>query len=129
MTWPLVPIDGKTLDWPRKIAQAVNWLIGNKQPLNDTLTDLSGRSVGVTAGTDIPDRDDADARYVQQDVGAAWTAPTGTASRATFATFAGQTITNPPTQAEVQAIDDHVKLLSERMKALVDDLQANGTLT
>lgn len=129
MTWPLVPVDGKTLDWPRKIAQAINWLIGNKQPLNGTLTDLSARNVGAASGTDIPDRDDADARYVMQDVGAAWAAPTGTAARTTFATFAGQTISNPPTQAEVQAIDDHVKLLSERVKALVDDLQANGTLT
>lgn len=66
---------------------------------------------------------------VQQDVGAAWTAPTGTASRATFATYAGQTVSNPPTQAEVQAIDDHLVILSQRMKAVIDDLKANGALT
>lgn len=70
-----------------------------------------------------------DAPYVSQDVGAAWAAATGTASRATFATFAGQTITNPPTQAEVEAIDDHVVILSQRLKALIDDLKANGALT
>lgn len=55
-----------------------------------------------------------------------WSTASGTASRATFATFAGQTITNPPTQAEVQAIDDHVKILSQRLKALIDDLHATA---
>ncbi len=87
------------------------------------------RAMGVGAGTSIPTRTDADARYVMQDVGSAWTAPTGTASRATFASYAGQTISVLYTQAEVQAIDDHVKVLSQRLKALVDDLQANGALT
>lgn len=69
------------------------------------------------------------AGYVPADYGATWTVATGTASRATFATFAGQTISAAPTQAEVQAIDDHLKVLSQRMKALVDDLKANGALT
>lgn len=53
-----------------------------------------------------------------------WTAPTGTASRATYVTYAGQTISNPPTQAQVQAIDDHLKILSRHQKALIDDLAA-----
>jgi hypothetical protein len=57
-----------------------------------------------------------------------WTAPSGTATRTTFATFAGQTISNPPTQAQVQAIDNHVKILSERVKALIDDLTTHGLL-
>jgi hypothetical protein len=56
-----------------------------------------------------------------------WTVPTGTADRTTFATFAGQTITSPPTQAEVQAIDDHVVILSQHYKALIDDLHATGS--
>jgi hypothetical protein len=55
-----------------------------------------------------------------------WATATGTATRTTFATFAGQTISNPPTQAQVQAIDNHVKILSERMKALIDDLHATA---
>lgn len=70
-----------------------------------------------------------DSRYVNENVGPAWVAPTGTAARTTFATYAGQTISNPPTQAEVQAIDNHVKILSQRLKALIDDLQLNNSLT
>ena len=57
-----------------------------------------------------------------------WVAPTGTASRATFASYAGQTVSDPPTQAEVQAIDDHLKVLSETLKALIDDLTTHGLI-
>jgi hypothetical protein len=57
-----------------------------------------------------------------------WGAPTGTAARTTFATFAGQTISAVPTQAEVQNIDDHVKILSQRLKALIDDLTTQKVL-
>jgi hypothetical protein len=87
------------------------------------------RDIGITDATDIPTRGDADSRYVQQDAGAAWTAASGTASRGTFATYTAPAITNPPTQAEVQAIADHLQILSQRVKGLVDDLKANGALT
>lgn len=66
---------------------------------------------------------------VQQDVGPAWAAATGTATRSTFASYAGQAVSNPPTQAEVQAIDNHLVIISQRFKALLDDLKANGALT
>ena len=56
-----------------------------------------------------------------------WANPSGTAARANYAVFAGQTITNPPTQAEVQAIDDHVVILSQTLKALIIDLHANAS--
>jgi hypothetical protein len=55
-----------------------------------------------------------------------WTPATGTATRTTFATFAGQDISATPTEAEVQAIDDHVKILSEHLKALIDDLHVTA---
>jgi hypothetical protein len=57
-----------------------------------------------------------------------WTAPTGTATRSTFATYAGQDVSALYTEAEVQAIDDHVKVLSERLKALIDDLTTHGLI-
>lgn len=87
------------------------------------------RAIGVAATTSIPTRADADARYVRQDQTSAWANPTGTLTRTTFAAYAGQTISNPPTQAEVQAIDDHVKAMSERLAALITDLRTINALT
>lgn len=85
------------------------------------------RALGVAAATSVPTRADADARYVQQKKTPAWFDPTGTFARTTFATYGGQTISNPPTQVEVQAIDDHVKILSQRLAALILDLRATVT--
>lgn len=65
---PLVPIDAKTTDWPRRVANAINALIG---------------------------------RAVQRDGADIYTAPT---------------ISNPPTQAEVQAIADALAAVSLRLK-------------
>lgn len=64
----LIPIDGKGLDWPRRVAKAVN-------PL------LSGA--------------------VRKDGNDIYVAPT---------------ISNPPTQAEVQAIADALAAVSNRLK-------------
>lgn len=66
---------------------------------------------------------------VQQDLGPAWTAPTGTASRVSFATYTAPVISASPTQAEVQAVANAVQALSRALKAVVDDLTANGALT
>jgi hypothetical protein len=59
----------------------------------------------------------------------AYASPTGTASRATFATYSAPTISNPPTQAEVQAIAAALQVASQHLKALIDDLKANGNLS
>lgn len=53
-----------------------------------------------------------------------FTAATGTADRSTFATYAAPTISASPTQAEVQAIADHVQILSRHMMAMIADLKA-----
>lgn len=53
-----------------------------------------------------------------------WAAATGTAERTTFATYTAPTISAAPTQAEVQALADHVQILSRRLKALIDDLKS-----
>lgn len=70
-----------------------------------------------------------EADYVLRSQTVAWADPTGTLTRTTFTTYAGQVVSNPPTQAEVQAIDDHVKALSERLATLVTDLRAAGVLS
>lgn len=87
------------------------------------------RAIGTATTKSIPTLADTDARYVAQKATTAWATPTGTFDRTTFATYAGQTVSNPPTQAQVQAIDDAVKLLSQHLAALVSDLRANGVLT
>jgi hypothetical protein len=67
--------------------------------------------------------------FVRQDQTAAWADSTGTGSRATFATFAGQAVSNPPTQAEAQAIDDHLVIISRRLGQLINDLRTVSVLT
>lgn len=69
------------------------------------------------------------AKAVAQKATPAWANPTGTLTRATFAAYAGQTVSNPPTQAQMQALDDALKAHSQRLAALITDLRANGTLT
>lgn len=136
-----------------KVADAFNRLtaaedeLGLKQPLDATLSALAAldavaglleqtgadaftkRALGVGAATSVPTRSDADGRYVRQDQGAAWTAATGTEARTALAAYAGQTISNPPTQAEVQTLDDAVKAIGQHLVALINDARANGTLT
>lgn len=53
-----------------------------------------------------------------------WATPAGTLDRAGFTSYNGQAISNPPTQAEVQAIDDAVVLVSQHLAALITDLKA-----
>jgi hypothetical protein len=53
-----------------------------------------------------------------------FTAATGTADRSTFATYAAPTISASPTQAEVQAIANHLQVISRHLKAIIDDLKA-----
>jgi hypothetical protein len=53
----------------------------------------------------------------------AWGTATGVADRSAFATYSAPTISNPPTQAEVQAIANHLQILSRHLKALMDDLK------
>lgn len=52
---------------------------------------------------------------------AGWEAPTGTVERDTFATYTAPVISNPPTQAEVQAIANHLQLISRHLAALILD--------
>lgn len=82
---------------------------------------------------------------VQQKVGPTWANATGTADRTALAAFTGTstgpfTVSNPPTQAEVQAIGDALVsavsalstalvAVSQHEVALINDLYANKALT
>lgn len=58
-----------------------------------------------------------------------WSSPTGTASKSAFATYNAPAISNPPTQAEVQAIANAVQAISRATKALVDAGLTSGLLS
>lgn len=57
-----------------------------------------------------------------------WGAATGTATRTAIATYTAPTISNPPTQAEVQAIADALQAWSRRTKAVTDDIATHGLI-
>lgn len=89
---------------------------------NNTIDTLDARIDAIEAFTA------SDARYVKQDVGPNWSTTSGTATRAAYATYVSPTISATPTQAEVQAVSDAVQAASQRIKAIIDDLTANGAL-
>ncbi len=101
--------------------------------LDTTVTDLDGTVAAADAAIVSLDARidayDALAPFVRQDQGAAWTAATGTEARTALAAYAGQTISNPPTQAEVQTLDDAVKAIGQHFVAFINDARSNGVLT
>jgi hypothetical protein len=99
---------------------------GNITTLDGSLTDANA-AINVLDGR--LDAYDALAPFVRQDQGAAWTAATGTEARTALASYAGQTVSATPTQAEVQAIDDAVKAISQHLVAFINDARSNGVLT
>lgn len=59
----------------------------------------------------------------------AWSTPGGTLTRSGFTSYGGQTIAGIYDAGQVQAIDDHVQVLSARLAALITDLRGNDALT
>jgi hypothetical protein len=57
-----------------------------------------------------------------------WAADTGTAEKGAKATYAAPTISNPPTQAEVQNIANALQGATRELKAVKDALIAHGLI-
>lgn len=57
-----------------------------------------------------------------------WGTPTGTLTRTTYVTYTSPSISSTPTQAEVQAISDHLQIISERQAAIISDLKTGHQL-
>lgn len=55
-------------------------------------------------------------------VGNGWAAPTGISIKTTFNADASTVVSNPPTQAEVQAINDRLKETRQLLKAVIESL-------
>jgi hypothetical protein len=106
---------------------------GDIAALDTTVVALDGTlataEAAITALDGRIDAYDALAPFVRQDQGAAWSAATGTEARTALASYAGQVVSNPPTQAEMQALDDAVKAISQHLVAFINDARSNGTLT
>ncbi len=66
---------------------------------------------------------------VDKGVSTGWSSPTGAASKATYATYVAPAISNPPTQAEVQALANATQTLSQHLKAVTDALLAAELIT
>ena len=55
-----------------------------------------------------------------------WALPTGTVQRTTYASYTAASISNPPTQAQVQALANAVQDVSRVLAALIADLHATA---
>jgi hypothetical protein len=80
---------------------------------NASATSLDARTTALEGAT---------GNYALKNQATGWTAPSGTLARATYTAYAGQAVSNPPTQAQVQAIDDHLKIISQTLAAALTDL-------
>ncbi len=90
------------------------------------ITALAANDVVLDGRIDIYD---ALAPFVRQDQTTAWANATGTGARTALSSYAGTVMSNPPTQAEVQALDDAFKAHSQAMVALINDLRGISALT
>lgn len=59
--------------------------------------------------------------YVRTKLKNGWVAATGTAERSTFVTYTAPTAAGSYSQAQMQALMDHMQILSQHLKALIDD--------
>lgn len=116
--------------WWQSVVEKLEAQEGTQDQLIDDLAtavaDITAAQAAADAAQDSADAVAGDlSSYVLRNQTAAWTAATGTAARTALASYAGQTVSNPPTQAEMQALDDAVKAISQHVVALINDLRAD----
>ncbi|MET3526179.1 hypothetical protein [Phenylobacterium koreense] len=67
--------------------------------------------------------------YVRTGLMPGWGSPTGTVSRATFATYAAPTASATYNQAQIQAALTHLQVLSQHVAAQIADLKTLKAFT
>jgi hypothetical protein len=113
--------------------QFSNQIAANIEAVANAQTSANGAGATAQDALNVAnanlDQATADGLYVHQDATPPWVDPTGTLSRATFSTYTAPTISNPPTQAEVQDIANAAQSMSQHLAALIADLRSNNALT
>ena len=117
-------------------AVAANNNANTRQPASTSLTALSAlsgtglveqtgpdaftdRPIGVATSASIPTRGDADGRYVGQN---------GT-SAPSYSAYTAPTISNPPTQAEVQSVANALQTASAALASVISKLHSIGAFS
>jgi hypothetical protein len=116
---------------PRQNAKAVNTALRKTDALDlssDQLTLTSDRNFDVTGNVNVSGVFEVGGLQVVGARQTGWTADTGTAEKTAHATYTAPTISNPPTQAEVQAIANALQNFSRGQKALKDALITTGVI-
>ena len=113
--------------------QFANGITANIDAAAAAQSDASGalavaNAAQATADSKL-DQATADGLYVSQGAPATWGTPTGVFDRTTFVAYIAPTISNPPTQAEVQGVANALQSHSQHLAALISDLRGNNTLT
>ncbi|RWN15950.1 MAG: hypothetical protein EOR94_22650 [Mesorhizobium sp.] len=93
---------------------------------NYTITHTSG--VLTFSGAVVATHFDVGANQVVGARSTGWTAGTGTANKAAFATYAGATMSAGYVQAEAQATNDAARNATQRIKAIEDALRTHGLI-
>jgi len=82
--------------------------------------------VGASGGGSTPIPPDT---YVRTGLINGWASPSGTASRAAFSTYAAPVASAAYSQTQIQAALDHIQVLSQHLKAAIDDLKTLKAFT
>ena len=101
------------------IAAAEATIATQGDAIDEANTDIAAANAAINTLDGRIDAYDALAPFVQQDQ----------AARPSYTPYAGQTVSNPPTQAEVQALDDAVEALSTAFDTLLTRLDTVNLLT
>jgi hypothetical protein len=117
------------VDTVNRVTAAEGAVVAVQDSVDAVAEDVEDQALSLASLDTRIDHFEALEPFVRQDQGAAWTAPAATVSRAAVPAYVAPTITNPPTQAEVQAIATQLAALTSAVAGIVTDLQGNGALT